>query len=82
MLPDVVDLIFIDYIATDMLEYFATLSDVSYTEADIVYYINENFSTQTYLPQFVQQSPLFQQNLDNCTIYEIQQHSSRSPLGI
>lgn len=71
VLPDVVDLIFIDYIATDMLEYFATLSDVSYTEADIVYYINENFSTQTYLPQFVQQSPLFQQNLDNCTIYEI-----------
>lgn len=66
-----VDLIFIDYIATDLLEYFATLSDVSYTEADITYYINENFSTQTYLPLFVQQSPLFQQNLDNCTIYEI-----------
>lgn len=66
-----VDLIFIDYIATDLLEYFATLSDVSYSEADITYYINENFSTQTYLPLFVQQSPLFQQNLDNCTIYEI-----------
>lgn len=66
-----VDLIFIDYIATDLLEYFATLSDVSYSEADISYYINENFSTQTYLPLFVQESPLFQQNLDNCTIYEI-----------
>lgn len=70
-LPDVVDLIFIDYIATDLLEYFDSLSDVSYSEADITYYINENFSTQTYLPLFVQQSPLFQQNLDNCTIYEI-----------
>lgn len=68
-----VDLIFIDYIATDLLEYFDSLSDdvASYTEADITYYINENFSTQTYLPLFVQQSPLFQQNLDNCTIYEI-----------
>lgn len=70
-LPDVVDLIFIDYIATDLLEYFATVPNVSYSEADISYYINENFSTQTYLPLFVQQSPLFQQNLDNCTIYEI-----------
>lgn len=64
-----VDLIFIDYIATDLLEYFATLPNVTYSEADIVYYINENFSTQTYLPLFVQESTLFQQNLDNCTIY-------------
>lgn len=68
-LPDVVDLIFVNYISPSVLQYLATVPNVSYSNADISYYINENFSTQTYLPLFVQQSPLFQQNLDNCTIY-------------
>lgn len=66
--PDTVDLIFIDYIASDVLAYLATVSG-DYSEADVEYYINENFSTQTYLPLFVQSSELFQQNLDNCTIF-------------
>ncbi|KAF3763857.1 hypothetical protein M406DRAFT_279968 [Cryphonectria parasitica EP155] len=69
-LPDVVDLIFIDYIETDILAYLnATAGAGVYDESDVSYYINENFSTQTYLPLFVETSDLFQQNLDNCTIY-------------
>ncbi|KAK7729809.1 hypothetical protein SLS53_009177 [Cytospora paraplurivora] len=64
-LPDVVDLIFIDYIESDILEYLGS----GYSEADISYYINENFSTRSYLPLFVQSSELFQQNSNNCTIY-------------
>lgn len=64
-LPDVVDLVFIDYIEADIIEYLGS----GYSEADISYYISENFSTRSYLPLFVQSSELFQQNLNNCTIY-------------
>lgn len=63
--PDVVDLIFIDYIQSDILDY---LGD-GYSEDDVSYYISENFSTRSYLPLYVQSSELFQQGLDNCTIY-------------
>lgn len=69
-LPDVVDLIFIDYIDEDLLEYLATAStNYTYTEADISYYIDANFSTQTYLPLYVQSAASFQANLNNCSIY-------------
>lgn len=68
------DLIFIDYIAVDILDYLATLdSEVlggkTYSEADVEYYIDDTFSTQTYLPKYVSMAAEFQQNLDNCTIY-------------
>lgn len=67
---ETVDLIFIDYIASDILAYLDATAGVGvYTEDDVAYYIDETFSTQTYLPLFVQTSALFQQNLDNCTIY-------------
>lgn len=64
-LPDVVDLIFIDFIESDILTYLGS----GYSEDDVSYYINENFSTRTYLPLYVQSSELFQQNANNCTIY-------------
>jgi hypothetical protein len=64
-LPDVVDLIFIDYIQPDILAYLGS----AYSEADISYYIDETFSTRTYLPLYVQASEAFQQDKDNCTIY-------------
>lgn len=67
-LPETVDLIFIDYIASSVLKYLASVG-TNYSEADVTYYIDENFSTQTYLPLYAQTSELFQQNLDNCTIY-------------
>lgn len=63
--PDVVDLIFIDYIQPDILAY---LGD-AYSADDVSYYIDETFSTRTYLPLYVQSSEVFQQDLDNCTIY-------------
>lgn len=70
--PEVVDLIFIDYIASDILGYLATVTtdnETSYSEADVQYYIDETFSTQTYLPLYVETAEEFQQNLDKCTIY-------------
>lgn len=63
--PDTVDLIFIDYIQPDILDY---LGD-AYSADDVSYYIDESFSTRTYLPLYVQSSESFQQNVDNCTIY-------------
>lgn len=71
-LPEVVDLIFIDYIAVDILAYLATVPELLqrvYSEADVAYYIDDTFSTQTYLPKYVGMAAEFQQNLDNCTIY-------------
>lgn len=66
--PEVVDLIFIDYIESDIIDYLATISS-DYSEDDIQVYIDDTFSTQTYLPLYVQMAESFQQNLDNCTIY-------------
>ncbi|KAL1869664.1 hypothetical protein Daus18300_005519 [Diaporthe australafricana] len=63
--PDTVDLIFIDYIQPDILAYLGS----DYSADDVSYYIDETFSTRTYLPLYVQSSEVFQQNLDNCTIY-------------
>lgn len=66
--PETVDLIFIDFIASNIIEYLAAVGS-NYSEADVLVYVDENFSTNTYLPLFVQMSELFQQNLDNCTIF-------------
>lgn len=63
--PDTVDLIFIDYIQPDILAYLGS----AYSADDVAYYIDETFSTRTYLPLYVQSSEAFQKDLDNCTIY-------------
>lgn len=67
-LPDVVDLIFIDFIQPDILDYFQSVG-AAYSEADISYYIDETFSTRTYLPLYVQSSPAFQTSQADCSIY-------------
>lgn len=71
-LPDVVDLIFTDYIQPSILEYLASVQKpdgTAYGEDDVTYYIDETFSTQMYLPLYVQTAEEFQKNADNCTIY-------------
>lgn len=71
-LPDVVDLIFTDYIQPSILEYLATVQKAdgtTYGEDDVTYYIDETFSTQMYLPLYVQTAEEFQKNAENCTIY-------------
>lgn len=52
-------------IAADFLTYLGS----NYTSDDVVYVTDDTLSTVTYLPQFVLQSELFQQNLNNCSIY-------------
>lgn len=67
--PDTVDLIFIDYIESDILGYLDSVSNGTWSDADVSYYIDDTFSTQTYLPLYVQTAEEFQSGADNCTIY-------------
>lgn len=51
-LPDAVDLIFLDFIAEDVLEDLTTLG-ANYTEADVSYYMPQTFTTNSYLQEYV-----------------------------
>ncbi|KAI0398279.1 Metallo-dependent phosphatase-like protein [Xylariaceae sp. FL0594] len=60
--PDVVDLIFLDFIEKDVLKILGS----SYSSADVNYYIDANYTTRSYLPDFVKQSKAFQADVPNC----------------
>ncbi|KAK0267034.1 hypothetical protein LTR35_016611 [Friedmanniomyces endolithicus] len=60
-----VDLIFIDYIDSDVLPALALLG-ATYTMLDIQYYINSSFSTNTYLNVYAQKA--WSANITNCPV--------------
>ncbi|KAK3671123.1 hypothetical protein LTR78_008924 [Recurvomyces mirabilis] len=60
-----VDLIFIDYIASDVLPALAGLG-ANYSESDVQYYINSTFSTNTYLNVYAQVA--WKANITNCPV--------------
>ncbi|KAI1630645.1 Ser/Thr protein phosphatase family protein [Biscogniauxia mediterranea] len=60
---DVVDVIFVDFIESDVLAILGS----SYSSADVNYYIDANFTSQDYLGLYVKQSDVFQAGLPNCT---------------
>jgi hypothetical protein len=39
----------------------------NYSDADVDYYINSTYTTQVYLPQYVEQAEIFQAGMPNCT---------------
>ncbi|KAI8959532.1 Metallo-dependent phosphatase-like protein [Daldinia sp. FL1419] len=59
---DVVDLVFVDFIESDLLAILGS----NYSSDDISYYIDENFTTQDYLPLYIQQTEAFQVGLPSC----------------
>ncbi|ORY69519.1 Metallo-dependent phosphatase-like protein [Pseudomassariella vexata] len=61
---DVVDLVFVDFIESDVLAILGS----GYSDSDVDYYVSANFTTQDYLAEFVKASDLFQAGLPNCTI--------------
>ena len=61
--PKAVDLIFLDYIAPDVLTALKSLG-ASYTKADISYYLPPNFTTNSYLPAYAKIA--WQANIANC----------------
>ncbi|MCJ1403633.1 hypothetical protein MMC11_006856 [Xylographa trunciseda] len=65
-LPAAVDLVFLDFFATDVLPILDGLGG-SYTLADVTYYLDPAvFTTQTYLPLYAQAE--WQQNVPNCPV--------------
>ncbi|OTA99201.1 hypothetical protein M426DRAFT_325346 [Hypoxylon sp. CI-4A] len=61
---DVVDVVFADFNEDDVLQALGS----NYTSDDATYYIDADFSTQDYLPIYVQNSDIFQAGLSNCTV--------------
>ncbi|KAI0424800.1 ser/Thr protein phosphatase family [Xylaria sp. FL1042] len=59
---DVVDVIFVDFIESDVLAILGS----SFSSADVDYYISANFTTRDYLPLFVKQSAAFQADYPDC----------------
>ncbi|MCJ1358997.1 MAG: hypothetical protein MMC33_008997 [Icmadophila ericetorum] len=63
--PATVDLVFLDFIASDVLEAL-TAAGGKYTTADILYYVPQTFTVQSYLPAYAQLA--WQANVPNCPI--------------
>ncbi|KAI1452001.1 Metallo-dependent phosphatase-like protein [Annulohypoxylon moriforme] len=61
--PDVVDVVFVDFIESDLLAILGS----NYSSSDVSYYIDENFTTRDYLPIYVKNSQTFQAGRANCT---------------
>ncbi|KAI1776001.1 Metallo-dependent phosphatase-like protein [Hypoxylon cercidicola] len=61
---DVVDVIFVDFIESDVLAILGS----NYSSDDVSYYINSDFTTQDYLPLYVTNSEAFQAGMPNCTV--------------
>lgn len=65
--PATVDLVFLDYIATDVLAGL-TAAGVTKTAADVSYYLPQTFTTNSYLPAYAKIA--WQANVPNCPVGE------------
>ncbi|MCJ1475518.1 hypothetical protein MMC13_004181 [Lambiella insularis] len=64
--PAAVDLVFLDYFASDVVPILNGLGG-TYTAADVSYYLDPTqFTTQTYLPKYAQMA--WQANVPNCPV--------------
>ncbi|KAH8673920.1 Metallo-dependent phosphatase-like protein [Xylariales sp. PMI_506] len=61
---NVADVIFLDFIQSDVLAILGS----DYSDADVDYYINSTFTTQVYLPLYVEQSETFQAGMPDCSV--------------
>lgn len=65
--PARVDLVFLDYIATDVLAGLKA-AGVTKTAADVLYYLPKTFTTNSYLPAYAKIA--WQANVPNCPVGE------------
>ncbi|KAK5736515.1 hypothetical protein LTR17_007333 [Elasticomyces elasticus] len=65
--PETVDLIFLDFIAEDVVNALSA-AGANYTDADVSYYLPKTFTTNSYLPLYAQQAPAWQADVLNCPI--------------
>lgn len=64
---DPVDVVFLDYFASTVVSVLGTLG-ANYTIADVSYYMDPSFTTQSYLPEYATISPDWQANVPNCPV--------------
>ena len=66
-LPATVDLIFLDFIASDVIGALAS-TGLNYTEDDVQQYLPPEFDTNAYLPAYAKIAPDWQANVPNCPV--------------
>ena len=66
-LPDTVDLIFLDFIAEDVIPALAQ-TGMNYTTDDVQQYLPTTFTTNSYLPLYAKSAPDWQANVPNCPV--------------
>nr|OQO29820.1 hypothetical protein B0A51_01977 [Rachicladosporium sp. CCFEE 5018] len=66
--PATVDLVFLDYIAKNVVTALNNLGATTFTVAQIAYYLPETFTTNSYLPVYAQIAPDWQKNVPNCPV--------------
>lgn len=65
--PTTVDLIFLDFIVTDVLNALKS-AGATYTTADVSYYLPKTFTTNSYLPAYAKLA--WQAGVPNCPVGE------------
>jgi hypothetical protein len=63
--PDTVDVVFLDYFASTVVSILNKLGG-TYTTADVQYYVDRSFTTQSYLPAYAKNH--WQANMPNCPV--------------
>nr|POF22076.1 secreted protein [Quercus suber] len=66
-LPSTVDMVFLDFIADDVIDALNSAGQ-SYSTADVSYYLPETFTTNSYLPAYAKIAPDWQKNVPNCPV--------------
>lgn len=65
--PDTVDMIFLDFIAEDVVDALNGLGG-DYSDADVSYYLPKTFTTNSYLPVYAKLAADWQANVPNCPV--------------
>ena len=65
--PDTVDLVFLDFIGSYVLDALSK-AGTHYTESDISYYVPTTFTTNDYLPAYAKMNKKWQKNVPNCPV--------------
>ncbi|KAL8993226.1 MAG: hypothetical protein Q9169_006509 [Polycauliona sp. 2 TL-2023] len=65
-LPETVDLVFLDFIGTNYVIPALTKAGGKYTKEDISYYVDKEFTTNSYLPAYAQK--YWQANVPSCPV--------------
>ncbi|KAI9789563.1 MAG: hypothetical protein M1816_005970 [Peltula sp. TS41687] len=66
--PQTVDLVFLDYVARDVLAALKSIGAANYTLADVEYYLDPSFTTNSYLPAYARRE--WQGNVPDCPVGE------------